>query len=66
MSICDISEKTIGTLTLETRAYEDGYIQTTLMDEFGAEIASLDGHSRGGSEFDTKGLIEDYLLSQYL
>lgn len=55
-------ETIIGRLTIETRVYEDGYIHATLLDEFGSEIASLDGHERNGN---TRGLIEDFLADQH-
>lgn len=66
MSICDIDTKTIGTMTLETRAYEDGYVQVTLLDEFGWEIASMDGNTRGSGGTDTAHIIECRLLEQHL
>lgn len=64
--LCETYERTIGTVTLETRVYEDGYIQATLIDEFGLELASMDGNSGESDEFDTRGLIEDFLLDQHL
>lgn len=56
-----VSERQVGTLTLETQVYEDGYISVTLLDDFGAFIAELDGHVHSGQ---TASIIESYLLDQ--
>jgi len=66
MSICDIYETHIGTVTLETRVYEDGYIQATLIDEFGYEIDSHDGNVQDDDTAATRHMIEDHLLDQYI
>ena len=66
MSICDIDTKTIGTLTLETRAYEDGHVQVSLLDEFGWEIASIDGNTGGSGGANTAHILESRLLEQHL
>lgn len=65
MSICDTHERIIGNVTMETRVYEDGYIQATLIDEFGLEIDSMDGHA-GDETGTTRRLIEGLLIDQNL
>lgn len=49
-------------MSIETTVYEDGYIHAILMDEFGMEMASMDGMERNAN---TRGLIEDLLHDQY-
>lgn len=66
MSICDITEKQIGTMTLETRVYEDGYVQVTIMDQFGFEMDSLDGNVDDEYGLATVGHLESELLDQYV
>lgn len=34
--------------TLETSLYEDGYVQVSLVDQMGLEIASMDGSASAG------------------
>lgn len=65
MSICDIYETTIGRVTLETRVYEDGYIQATLLDEFGTEIDSHEGNVEDEDTATTRQRIEDHLLAEH-
>lgn len=66
--LCDIYETAIPgtTLTLETRQYEDGYICSTIIDEFGDEVDSLDGQASDGEGATTRAHIEDFLLDQYV
>lgn len=65
MSICTSHERTIGNFTIETLVYEDGYILATMLDQFGEEIASLDG-TAGDDTAHTRSLIEGLLIDQHL
>lgn len=64
-NLCETTQTNVPgtTLVIETHVYEDGYVLATIVDEFGAELDSLDGQERAGQ---TRGLIEDYLLDQYI
>lgn len=64
--LCDVFEEEIMGLTIETRVYEDGYVQSTLLDQFGNEIDSMDGNAQDGNVEKTRGIIEMYLIDQYI
>lgn len=67
MSICDTYDTPIPNtnLTLESRVYEDGYFQVSLVDEFGYELDSLDGNARDGEVDSARVIAEERLVSQY-
>lgn len=65
MSICENFERTIGTMTLETSIYEDGYVTVDLLDQFGEEIATMDGTADDGNTSEIRAHIESALLDQH-
>lgn len=65
MSICENFEKKIGTMTLEGSIYEDGYIVVDLLDEFGHEVATMDGTATDEGTAVLQAHIENALIEQY-
>jgi len=61
-NLCETSERPIKgtTMTIETRVYEDGYVQVTIIDQLGLEVDSIDGNTR------LVGHLEDILLDRYI
>lgn len=65
MSICENFEKKIGTMTLEGSIYEDGYVVVDLLDQFGHEIATMDGTATEERTAVLQAHIENTLIEQY-
>lgn len=65
MTICENFEKNIGAMTLEASIYEDGYVLVALVDQSGAEVASLDGTADDGNTAEIRAHIESVLIEQH-
>ncbi|WNM66215.1 hypothetical protein SEA_DEJAVU_83 [Microbacterium Phage DejaVu] len=65
MNICENFEKTIGTMTLEGSIYEDGYVVVDLLDQFGHEVATMDGTAEDGNTAELRAHIENALIDEH-